>query len=199
VGIVLSFSPSLPAPHTVSSILRRRREFVISELMAECQTPGCRILALGEKGLREAEAVLAQCISEGRSFTVLETDASRIEECRREYGSGQIQYVRGSLDDPACDQPAWHPAEGYQFIFGLNTITLNGLRRALALLAPGGRILLSTFTPEWAELCCEPAVANVWEEADVAVLAAGLRHDRLIGHACWRDESGAVLYLEFVK
>lgn len=91
----------------------------------------------------------------------------------------------------------------FDFVYALNLLNELDGRRAkqlvadmLAVVRPGGRLLLSNFTSQVANT----ALAGFHRrEEELAELLPDSTDHPLLGHAIWRDDSRALLYLEIQK
>jgi len=208
VSAAISYPNTIAPPlHTPSSVLREYRESVCAELSAEHDRRALRILALGTAGLRDAETALMRLrYFERHSVTVLDEDPWRIAACKEEYGQLGIRYIEGLLDDPAFTMPG-----EYDLIYNLNGLAARAdwdakgwLSRILEVLAPGGRLVLATFTPEWSKLCREagckggsPAFSR--DEHLLTELITRLPAESFLGYAIWTDSSSTIACLELAK
>lgn len=165
-----------------------------------------KVLCVGSGGLRDAADLFESSFAKRHHVTVVDEDPWRLTACHEEYGSAGIRYVEGMLDEPGFQLDG-----EYDFIFNLNGLAAranrdahNWLRRSIQLLAPGGRLLATSFTPAWSSLCAELGCSGIRPaflrtEAQLAELVADLRSDAFRGHAIWTDESACLAYLEIAK
>jgi cyclopropane fatty-acyl-phospholipid synthase-like methyltransferase len=161
-NFALPFDSTIPVPATLSRAADERVNYVAAELSRICEEKHRpRILCLSETDLVEAEAILEQC------------DFVAAENLNRT--------VSGRFD----------------FIYSLNALSQIGdgdaqrlLTRLTSLLKPGGRLLLTNFSPEYGTATDG---LHLRTEDRVAALIPGTES---IGHAIWTDGSGKVVYVE---
>ena len=191
------------SPATLSAVLQARREFVTRELQDVClQYAKPKILSVGNGQMREAEGILALCQHRGGEFVALDREAEqRWDLVRREY-------LRRSVRKMECCPPSLPSSlreNEFHYIYSLNLLAELNDQRARTLISSlfsilkrGGILLLSSFTPE-ADGFEAIAAVHRRSEVEMMKLATVVPSREMIGHAIWRDDSEAIVYLEIRK
>jgi SAM-dependent methyltransferase len=187
-------------PPTLSRILEARREFVAGQLNSVCiDNESPRILSVGNGTVREAESALKLCREAGGMFVVLDGTGEPPDIFRLDYPNPCARYITypfGAIPSP-------ENIGQFDFVYALNLLNELDGRRArqmltslLAVVRPGGRLLLSNFTREFPN----PAAAGFYRsEEELAQLLPSSAEQAIVGHAIWRDDSRGVLYLEIER
>jgi hypothetical protein len=191
------------SPATLSAALQARREFVKREIQDVClQYAKPKILSVGNGQMREAEGVFALCQHRGGEFVALDQDVGqRWDLVCREY---ELQSVR-KLEHCLPSLPSSLRENEFHYIYSLNVLAELDDQRARTLvsglfskLKRGGILLLSSFAPEADRFEAIGAVHRR-SEAEMMRLATVVPSREMIGHAIWRDDSEAIVYLEIRK
>ena len=161
-----------------------------------------KILSVGNGQMREAEGIFALCQRRGGEFVALEQDADRCwTPVCREY---ELQSVR-TLECCLPSLPGALRENEFHYIYALNLLAEldNQKARTLILrlfskLKRGGVLLLSSFTPEVDSFESLGAIHRR-AEAQMMNLATIIPIREMVGHAVWRDDSEAIVYLEIRK
>ncbi len=197
-GVSLPLFPSEPL--TFSRILERRRDSVSSQLEEVCrQYEYPRILSLANGAMREAESVLPLLRSAGGRILVLDATGEPPDLFRFDPDCKLVRYI----SYPYGFIPSSDNIGEFHFIYSLNMLgelsqgqALSLISNLVALLRPGGRLLLSSLTSEAGEVRARGIFRS---ELDLAHLVPERHIQKILGHTIWRDESGGVIYLEIQK
>jgi SAM-dependent methyltransferase len=201
-----SYSPS-ETPATYSKILESRRTFLSEQLNEVCRENNSpRVLSVANGALREAETAIELCRSNGGTFVVLDGTGEPPDVCRPDYDNPFLRYI----SYPYGAIPSKENIGEFDFVYALNLLAEMNQQRArktvaslISLVRPGGRLLVSNFTAEFGEAAWGYS-RDAWgpiyrSEEQLADLVPNSREHQILGHAVWRDQSRAVLYLEIHK
>ena len=197
---IANLQPPFVAPVSLSRILQARRDYVTEQLEGVCQrNVKPRILSVANGSLREAEPILPLCSVKGGEFVAVDHSFTGSDEPV----SCAIRRIEGGVFSLFRNEGLGR----FHFIYALNVFTelqtpaaQRLLKRLAGMLHRGGTLLLSNFTPvlsDWAHLVpWLPSQPIYRTEEEISRLTACISERDIMGHAVWRDDSGAVAYLE---
>ena len=156
--------------------------------------------------LREAESALDVCRSKGGMFVVLDGAGEPPDLFKADYPGRFMRYI----SYPFGAIPSPDNIGEFDYVYALNLLSeldrkpaRIALTKLISLVRPGGRLLLTNFTTEFAEAawCASQKLrgAHYRREEEMGELVPNGREYGIAGHAVWRDDSRAVLYLEIQK
>lgn len=193
---MLAQSPAI----SFSKILESRRTFLSGQLSEVCrETDRPRILSVANGALREAETAIDLCQAASGTFVVLDATGQPPDLFRFDHQTTCARYI----SYPHGAIPSKDNIGEFDYVYALNLLNELDQRRAraaivnlLPLVRPGGRLLLSNFTPELTHLSISGFQRG---EEELGALVPDSSEHQILGHAIWRDDSRAVLYLEVQK
>ena len=182
-----------------SAAIQTRRDYLNREISSLCSRKrGIRLLCLGLSNVHDLECVLPAIEASGGEVIVLERDECRAEAVRQECSSDSLDVV------PAQSWSIERSEFGrFDFIYAPSLLCClsdpqakRSLARLACVLRRGGRLFLSTASPEFADTTYEVGETQVRSEEQVGRLSDHITDACFAGQIVWRDPSGMLIFLE---